>query len=57
MQFMTARRGETSDFSGNIPPNRLFNHKWPTLRTYVDKQVFIWTYVCLINKSEEEGMN
>lgn len=57
MQFMTARRGETSDFSGNIPPNRLFNHKWPTLRTYADKQVFIWTYVCLINKSEEEGMN
>lgn len=54
MQFMTARRGETS---GNIPPNRLSNPKWPTLRAYADKQAFIWTYVCLINNSEEEDMN
>ena len=57
MQFMTGRRGETSYFPRNIPPNRLSHPKWPTLRTYADKQAFIWTYVCLINNSEEEGMN
>lgn len=57
MQFMTARRGETLDFSGNLPPNKLSNPKWPTLRTYTNKQAFIWTYVCLSNKSEGEGMN